>query len=372
MFGFSFGKKNAFLGIDIGTSAIKIVELKLLSGKPALSNYAVMPLSPVGSQELENEEYFESILPGYIRKMLKEAKFETDQAYVSLPAFGGLITLIEFPEMSRDDMEQAIRFEAQKYIPTSLNDVVLSWDIVGGNNPNGQKKSGATKEDDVVLSGSSEYKNLRKTQVLLVAASRSKVNKYEKLIAKSGLKLQSLELESFSMANALLGKDPGRFIIIDIGSRICNIIFVEDGMIKVSRNIDAGGRDITDILVKSMGVNEERAEALKISSKNFFSSESGVSFPVLNIISGEVSRIINNLDKNNQKKGIEGIILSGGTANLHGLAEYLSGLLGQKVIMGNPFSRIEYDKQLDDIIGKSGVQFSVCIGLAMRGFDNIK
>lgn len=353
MFGLGFGK-NVFLGIDIGTSAIKIVELSVSSGKPVLSNYARMPIKvPFDSEGIKTEN-LEFIFTEYLKKMIREAGFRSRSAYVSIPAFGGLITLIDFPEMDRNDLDQAIRFEAHKYIPTSLDDVILSWDIID---------DGRTEEKETASSSS-------KIQVLLVAASKNKVAKYEKLIKDAGLELKAMELESFPMVRSLVGNDPGNFIIVDIGSRICNIMLVENGTIRINRNIDAGGKDITRTITKSIGVDEERAESMKTSSKNFFSKESNINFPPLEMILDEVSRIIANLSQEGKGTKIDGIILSGGTARLTGVDAYFSEMLGQKVVIGNPLSRVQYDHRLDPILGNQGVQFSVSIGLALKGINN--
>lgn len=354
MFGFDFGK-NVFLGIDIGTSAIKMVELSVSSGKPVLSNYAWMPIGVPFDSEGTNTANLELNFSGYLKKMIKEAGFRSKKAYISIPAFGGLITLIDFPEMDRNDVGQAIRFEAHKYIPTSLDDVILSWDIINDKDEEGS--SGA-------------HSSSSKMQVLLVAASKNKVAKYEKLIRNAGLELKSIELESFSMVRSLVGNDPGNFIVIDIGSRICNIMLVENGIIKINRNIDAGGKDITRTIAKGIGVSEDRAESMKVSNKSFFSRESYINFPPLEMILSEVSRIISNVDQEEGGMKIDGIILSGGTAKLTGIDSYFSDMLKQKVIVGNPLSRVQYDHRLDPIVEKQGIQFSVSIGLALKGVNN--
>jgi type IV pilus assembly protein PilM len=243
--------------------------------------------------------------------------------------------------------------------------VVLSWDIIGMGSKkvvdeNGEKHVEAT--DPTIAEN--------KVRVLLVAASRNKVEKYEQLMDKVGLKLKSMEIESFSMVRSLVGNDPGNFIIVDIGSRVCNIILVEKGMIKANRNIDAGGKDITRTIAKSMGMEEMGAERIKISGKNFFSQESSVNLPSLDIISGEISRLISSSNKSGEKVELDGVILSGGTAQLTGISEYFSQTLGAKVIKGNPFSRISYDKKLEPILSRIGSQFSVCVGLALKGAEN--
>lgn len=358
MFGFDFGK-NVFLGIDIGTSAIKIVELSISSGKPTLSNYAWMPIKvPFDSNGMKTNN-LEVPFAEYLKKIIKEAGFRSQNAFISIPAFGGLITLIDFPEMDRKDMDQAIRFEAHKYIPSSLDDVILSWDIVDDK-----------KAADNSGPGSGGSSSSSKIKVLLVAASKSKVAKYENLIKNTGLELRAIELESFSMVRSLVGNDPGNFIVVDIGSRICNIMLVENGTIRINRNIDAGGKDITRTIAKSIGLDEERAESMKLSSKNFFTKESYINFPPLEMILDEIARIISNLNQEDKAMKIDGVILSGGTAKLAGIDGYFSDMLKQKVIIGNPLSRVQYDRRLDPILGNQGIQFSVSIGLALKGISN--
>jgi type IV pilus assembly protein PilM len=378
MFGFNFGK-NIFVGLDIGTSSIKMVELKIVDGKPFLSNYAWMPVYDFLEKYELGSNYFDIALSEYIKRMVKVAGFRGREVYASVPAFGGLITLIELPDMEAGDLEQAIRFEAHKYIPTSLDDVILGWEIVGrklaknGNGMNNGEAEGAKEKSGLDAGAQAKLEAepeapKERIQVLLVAASKNRVAKHERSIKGAGLKLKNIEIESFSMVTSLVGGDPGNFVIVDMGSRICNIILVEKGIIKANRNIDAGGKDITKTIAKSMGVDEDKAERIKSSGKNFFGQESGLKFPALEIIIGEVSRMINNFYRDGSAK-IDAVILSGGTANFTGIEEYFSNALKVKTIVGNPFGRVGYDKKLEPKLIKMGTQFSVCVGLALKGID---
>lgn len=355
---FGLFKKNLFLGVDIGTSAIKAVELKVDGGVPVLTNYAWM-----STENLKDGENYENVLSKCLAKMTKEAGFKSKEVNIAVPSFGGLITLLEFPSSIRNDLAQAIKFEAYKYVPTPMEEVVLSWDIVSEEDKEGKIQKNFSQEN------SEKNGNVApgKIQVMLVAASRNKVFGCENLVKNAGLNLRGIEIESFSMARSLIGNDQGNFIILDIGSRICNIILVEKGIIKVNRNIDAGGKDITRIIAQNMGVSEERAESMKKTGKDFFSKETGMVFPVLESISGEISRAISSYYKSDSKSKIDAIILSGGTANFFGIDKYFSEKLGIKAVVGNPFSRLNYDKKLEPIIGKMGTQFSVAIGLALKG-----
>jgi type IV pilus assembly protein PilM len=299
------------------------------------------------------------ILSGYLEKMIKESKIKGKNAYVSIPAFEGLVTLIDFPQIPDQDLEQAIKFEAHKYIPTPLDEVALSWQVV---------KEGESHFTPGPDGGGHAEKRI---EILLVAASKNRINNYKEIIKDAGLKLSGMEIENLPIVNSLVGNDEGNFIIIDIGFRICNIIYTEKGIIRSNRDVDAGGFDITKAIAKGMGIAWERAEAMKISGKNFFSPESDIYFSILDIISAEVSRMLDTVYRKERNLNIDAVILSGGTANMTGLKEFFQNKFNLKVIIGNPFSRIEYDKKLEPEIEKIKGRFSVCVGLALKGIEEI-
>ncbi|MFZ2226863.1 MAG: type IV pilus assembly protein PilM [Candidatus Moraniibacteriota bacterium] len=363
MFDQIFGK-NTFIGVDIGTSSIKVVELRVSEGKPMLSNYAWMTLGEemLGKGD-NNSEYFYAVLPRLLKKVFKKAKFSGRDVFVALPSFSGLITLIDFPEMASADMEQAIRFEAQKHIPTSLDEVVINWEIVGKRqstkNFSKNEGEGVAKKSESVL------------QVLLIAASKDKVLKYENLVKAAGLNLKSISLETFPIVRSLIGNDPGNFVLVDIGARVCNVILVEKGIIKINRSINAGGADMTKTIAKSMNIDNERAATLKRSAeKNFFEPNSTINFFTLELIIGEVDRIIKAYAKDGEGQKIDGIVLSGGTSGMTGITDYFFSKLKVKTIVGDPLSRIKCDAMLEPVISNLRSDFSICIGLALSGVDS--
>ena len=359
---FGIGKNN-FLGIDIGTYSIKVVEVKVKNSKPTLTNYAWISLDDVKNKE--HSTFDDASWPTYLKRILKEAKIKSKNVYISIPSAGALITLVEFPDVAREDLEQAIKFEAHKYIPTSLDEVVLSWDVVSIKSKNKliEKFSDKAKEGG----GSAEES---KIQVILVAAPKKKVEKYDELIKGIGLKLKALEIDSFSLVRSLIGNDQGNFIIADIGSRICNIILVEAGLIKVNRNIDAGGREVTRAIARSFQVDEDKAAAMKISDKEFLSGLTAVTVPVLDNIIVEIKRVLNEYYRSESGIQVANVILSGGTAGMNGISQYFQDRLKIKTVVGNPFSRITYDEKLEPRVKKFKTQFSVCVGLALKGVED--
>jgi len=340
---FEIGEKK-LIGIDIGTASIKAVELKIKNKKPVLSNYAMIKI-PVSNDPME-KTFSEGFLVACLKRLLREGKFSSGDYFLSIQSFGALIALIKLPQVSEEDMAQAIQFEAHKYIPTSLDQVSLNWGVI---------KDGS---------------NANEKQILLVAVPKNKIEKYEKIARKIGIEIKSLEIESFSLVRSLIGNDAGKFVIVDIGSRVCNIILVEKGEIKVCRNIDAGGRDITKAVAAGLSVDEGRAESLKASQMDLLGQQSNIKLPSLDLVAGEVKRVLISYYQKEEIIGtIDSIILSGGTANLAGLEKYFSDNLGIKTQIGKPFGRISYDKSLEEKLKEIGPQFSVAAGLALRGLE---
>ncbi len=342
-----------FLGIDFGTASLKVVELELVGGKPILVNYGVADFSHL-EEELKNATYtYDEAVGLYFHALLAKMKPKTNQAYVAMPAYTGLITLVEFPPLDESQMAEAVQFEAHKYVPTaSLDDVALSWEIIG-------KRKGS--EGDVIM------------EVLLVAALRKEVNRYQSYIQKESLETSLLEIETFAIVRALLEKTPGSGakILIDIGSRATNIILTDDGMVKLSRNIDTGGKDMTRTLSDTIEVARSRAEELKKSGKDFLNQrESAVVFPTLQVLITETKRVISSHEEKHPESKVTEIILSGGSSRLAGIVEYLSSIFELPVSIGHPWSKIEATEKQQVMIHETDASFAVAIGLALGGAEN--
>lgn len=348
MFGFG---NSTFLGVDFGTSAIKVVELSIKEGKPFLVNFAQVPLLKLDKGMRSHEGDYDEELGLYFRALVERMHPKTKAAYVAMPAFTGLIALTEFPQMEEGELQAAIQFEAHKYIPSSLDEVALSWEVVGTR----------TAEDGLV-----------KMEILLVAALNKEVQRYEKFVKDANLRLSFLELETFSLVRSIVGKQPGLHMLMDIGARATNLVLVEDGVVKVSRNLDMGGKDITRTLMENLSITQERAESLKKSGKDFLNSpESALAFPGLQMIGSEVERMLLAYQAKHPDGRCQGAILSGGTARFTGLDKYLAKLFQMPVTIGNPWKEIVYESEQKEVVDGLGASFSVAIGLAMNGVDSL-
>ncbi|KKQ45462.1 MAG: Type IV pilus assembly protein PilM [Candidatus Moranbacteria bacterium GW2011_GWC2_37_8] len=366
MLEFLKGKKNHFIGIDFGTSSIKVVEISYQNQKLHLENYGVVDLnwSNHGDEKANMKAAsFEQKLNESLKSLLLKMNLSSGMAYVSIPGFSGLITIIELPEMESEELAKAIKFEAHKYIPSSLDEIAMSWEII----------EHAEKDAGAALNAGKSSAFGKKIKVLLVAAPKRDIERYDRLVSGSMLDVGAIELETFSIARSLVGDDNGSFFIIDIGSRATNIILVENGVVKVNRNIDAGGNEITNAICDSMNISRQRAEIFKKGDKDFLNTtETSIVIPVLELIVGESLRIMNAYKEKNKDSKITSAMLSGGTATMKGLDQYFSRSLGVDVTIGDPWKKVAVEPAIKPLADDLGCSFAVALGLAMRGVEDYK
>lgn len=348
MLDFFGNKKHSFLGVDFGTTYIKVVELGLNNGAPTLLNYGQVELAFTEGKTNFRFQSPEEKVRIHFQALLRQLKSHSSFACVALPAFSGLITLVELPSMNDTDIENAIRYEAPKYIPLSPEEVTLSWEVV------------------------SQEKSTEKKEVLLVAALNKDIDIYESYIQDASLSLELLELEIFSLVRAVVENEKESWLIIDIGSRATNMIAVENGRVLVNRNINMGGNEITNTLVDTLQVNWTRAEQLKQSENNYLTKrESAITFPPIEMIRYEAGRILESLKEKAEHRPISGIVLSGGVAKMAGLREYFEQAFQLPVTLADPWKRIQVQEPLRPALGRYGSSFSVAIGLALGGLESV-
>ncbi|HBI17330.1 MAG TPA: hypothetical protein DDY52_04275 [Candidatus Moranbacteria bacterium] len=362
--------KNYFLGIDFGTSSIKIVELEYKNGSSFLTNYGWIEIPPkkkASDFEIKDESDDELEKIQLLKKLIDEMGIKSKNAYISMGSFKGLSTMITVTDIHEDDLDDIIRMEAGKYIPVSLDEVYLSSDIVSRRVEKDERGNGEGKK--FLGKGDKEI-----VDVLLVAAPKDDVHKYERIVEGSGLKVLSLELDIFSASRSLIGDDLGKFLIVDIGAKITNIVLVDKGVIRVNRNINIGGDEITKNIASNLNVSWERAEEFKKKSEYLKEEGKSIVLPILNLIAKESKRLIELVSVgNNLSKPLDKVIVSGGGSYIPGIADIFNNALGSNIIVGNPFERVIIEN--DNVkanINNVASKFSVATGLAVKGIENYK
>ena len=367
----NFFKKNNFLGIDFGTSTIKVVELTYKNGNNHLMNYGWVSLPfkvkandlDADAQAKEDEQIKESL-----RKLLDKMDIKSDSAHVSMGGFRGLSALIKVDKIDDGDISEIIKVEAGKHIPVSLDEVYLSWDIVSKNIP---KKDIGTSDSEEVKSKFGIKKE--SAEVLIVAAPKEDVRRYEEIVSEVNLKVKSLELDTFSVVRSLVGNDLGKFLIVDMGAKVTNLLLVDKGIVKVNRNINIGGNEITKNIVSTLNVSWDRAEAFK--KKNDYLSNEGKQMvaPVLEAIAKEASRIIGTYFSKGEKNKIDNVILVGGGAGINKIDKLFADILGTRVSIGDPWKKINIENEkIKSNAPTISRPFAVATGLALKGVDEYK
>lgn len=378
---FNFFKPKSYLGVDIGTSSIKIVQLSKTRDKFNLENYGEVKLFaehlPMELRQANSLRMPDEQAAALIKKILEESKATAKTVAMSLPVFSGFSTIIDLPPMPKDELEKAIQFEARQYIPVPINEVYLNSLVIGEREkqiqqaqarlPNGQdqpsidqfKKSGSGNED----------KQKKHLEVLLVAIPNEIKNKYQHIAELSGLKLVALELETFALARSLLKTIQPSVLIVDIGARSTDLCIVDSGFVRISHNFELAGADITKAYGELLGVDftkaEENKKTVGLNLTPGQLSEAKGLIEVLDSIAIEIQRIANSYF-NKAGKDIQKIILSGGAVKMPGLLERFREQLNMPILVGDPFEGIVYPPELKPALEEIGPSFAAAVGLAMR------
>ncbi len=368
-----FKSKNTTFGIDLGTSSIKVVQLENRGGRPTLVTYGLIEQSG-DIVKVSLSEVQRGIVKA-VKKLSKRAHITATRAVASLPNFTVFSSVINLPAMSRRDLASAVRWEAKKFVPMPIEEMVLDWQVLGPGGLAAASPTNKDKDTDGKRRSAESSSKSGSTNVLLTAAPKNLVARYLDLFKSADIPLGSLETESFALERSLIGHDRSPIMIVDIGALNTNISVTVESVPLVNRSIDVGGETITRAIAGSLTVDFARAEQLKRDFGITATQSGGGQIPktiefVISSIINEI-RYVLNLYRNQSVatasgKNIEKIILSGGGAYLSGLDQYLARLLNLKVFIGNPWARVSFPEELVPVLDEVGSRFAVAVGLAMR------
>jgi len=363
-----FGNKQKnYLGIDIGGSSIKLVELKDVNGRPQLVTYGFVEFETniLKSNSPENREAIINAL----KHILKEAQVTTDKVLTGLPSFTVFSSIISLPNMSKKELMSAVKWEAKKFVPMPVEEMILDWEIIKDHEVTEDE---GTKDGKKEKAAKEKEKSAQKDmKVLLTAAPRNLVERYVDIFKGADLELVSLETQAFALERSLIGRDKAPIMIVDIGATATDIMVFIDGIPLVTRSLDIGGNNITQTISRSMNISDDRAEQFKrdfgLSSLNNSASRvpKTIEFVISNIVN-EIKYVLNLYQNQGNSKPIEKIILCGGSSFLMNLTDYLQNIFNTKVFIGDPWARVMYPVELKPIWEEIGPRFAVAVGFAMR------
>lgn len=341
-------------GLDIGSTTTKAVWLDPKDKGFILKSAIITPTPAKGM--LSESPIDEEQMAQALKKLVVDAKIGTPYVNIALEESQVYTRVIEMPVLSDKELESAIYWEAEQYIPVPLTSTTIDHVVL--NRP--EKGTGTTMD------------------VLLVGAPTHLLDKYQKIVSMAGLVINAVETEILSTIRALVSKNPdGTFppstLVISIGAISTSIAIVRKGITVFTYSIPTGGAAISRAIASDFGFTLNQAEEYKklygLSEKNFGGKLGKATEPILNTIVVEVKRAVSYYtDKYKESEAITQILLSGGTANLPGLELYFAKQVGIETAIANPWKALVDQAVPRDILDKA-VDYTVAVGLAMRGYD---
>ncbi len=341
------------VGIDVGTSSIKVVEISKWGQGKTLENYGEIKSSALFKEPFRNVERGSYMLSNYfvaraVRAVLDEAKIKTRAAIFSIPDFSTFCTSFELPPMTKEELPEAVYFNASQYIPLPVTETTLDWKLIGG--VPGQKGSAL--------------------KIFLVAIPNQIVQDYQKVAQLAGLDLYAVEAEALSLARSLSSEKKEFSCLVDIGVQSTTINIIEKRNLRKSYSVDFAGSQLTHSIASTFNLEKTEAEELK-NKEGLVSQKQEISKTLYLLIDPliiEMKKILADFYQQESKE-VDVIYLTGGTSLLPGLKEYLGEVFKKKVEIPNCFSEFLYPPILGKTLETMAPSFSVATGAALGGLE---
>jgi type IV pilus assembly protein PilM len=345
-----FSKKDELVGLDIGSSSVKMVELTELKGnRYRLKNFglSILPRDSIINGEIKNSQNVVST----IKRLSENVKIKNKNIAVSISGHSVIIKKLSMASMKDEELEEKIQWEAEQYIPFTLDEVNIDFQVLGVN---------PSAPDQI--------------EILLIATKKTSVNEYDETIMEAGLIGRVLDINNLALENMFEINYPeeleGTKAIIDIGAGVININIIKEGIYLFNRSIFLGGSYITEEIQKKLDVSYEESETIKLGGKI-----EGIDYSeVVNIIKDSINNFSNEIQKSidffnsSTDEIIDKIFISGGGSKIKGIDNVIENNLKIPVEIIDPFKNIEFDTKVFDheYIKYIAPQAAVGVGLALR------
>ena len=345
----AWGKKKNVIGLDIGSSSIKIVELRETKDGFKLQHLGISPLPP---EAIVDGALMDSVTIIDTIRDLVTSTSKTRDVVTSVSGHSVIVKKITLPFMTETELEESIQWEAERHIPFDINDVNIDFQILGYRSEN----------PDLM-------------DVILVAAKKDIINDYVSVIMEAGLNPVVMDIEAFALENMLginyeIEKDD-IVAIANLGATVTNINILKDNLSAFTRDIFKGGNQITEEIQRQLHVDYEEAEKIKVGQKGEGASQSVVENVLRSASESLAVEIGNSLDffqSSTTSQKISKLYLSGGGSKIKDFDIILQQQIGIPVEIANPFKRIEYNEKSFDpeYLREIGSVMAVGVGLASR------
>ena len=343
-----FSKKIEPIALDIGSTFIKLVQLKGSNKNYQLVKFGMVPLPPeviVEGAVMDAGRVVEAI-----RELLVSQKVTTKEVVISVSGSSVIIKRVSIADMTDEELAESIKWEAEQYIPFSIDDVNVDFQKLGAGSVEGQ------------------------ADVLLVAVKKDKINDYVNLVKEAGLEPVVMDVDAFALANMYelnYSIEEGTTALLNIGASVMNINILRDGVSIFTRDITVGGNRYTEALQRDFGFTYEDAEKVKRGEEVEGADQeqlSGVMSSVTDDIVAETQRSFEFFRSTTGSDKVSRVLVSGGCARIGNFISVLSERIEVPVEVVDPFKKIKIDpKRFEStVIAESAPLCAVAVGLAIR------
>src|SRR5512146_1435686 len=345
-------KSKLAVGLDIGSSSVKLVQLKERKGTYALQAFGSVPLPPeaIVDGALMNS----AAIVNAIQELVAQHRVRAKDVAIGVSGHSVIIKKISLPRMTQEELDESIQWEAEQYIPFDVKDVNIDTQIL-------------TPEADAA----------GQMDVLLVAAKKDMINDYTSVCAEAGLAATVVDVDAFAVQNAYEANyEPAAedsVVLVNVGAAVTNINIIARGVTAFTRDITMGGNAFTEEIQKQLNISYDEAEALKVGGQG--ETDAVVPQEVERVIQGvadqmggEIQRSLDFYSSTAADGKITRAYLSGGTARVPALFKVVEARAGVPVEILTPFKNIEVDNKRFDpaVILAAAPSAAVGVGLALR------
>ncbi|RLA64982.1 MAG: hypothetical protein DRQ88_10055 [Epsilonproteobacteria bacterium] len=343
---------KGIVGVDIGLSSVKVAQIQKIPGKKfKLIRYSTVPL-PEGAI-IEDEVQNENAVVEAISKALKKAKISSENVVIGLKGPHSITKKLTLAGGTIEEIDDQVHWEAEQYLPFDLEVASLGYHVMGENEGGG-------------------------VDIIFAAATNEVVEKFSDLVGQANLRVKIIDMDMTAMINIFelvmdtkLDVANESYLVLDVGAQKTNFIIYKNKRILFTKEIPVGGLVITEEIQRQMGVNYSEAEDLKKSGDD----QGNLPEEILSIIEESINAFFNEVQKtydfyvsSTSDESLVGCYITGGSAQLMGLAEGLESILGVEVNYLNPFEKFDYDANNLKGLDMNDLAFTstIALGLAMR------
>ena len=347
-----FRRRKPLLGLDIGSSSVKAAELKKSGGGYELASLGLEVLGP--DTVVDGAIMDSNAVSWAVNSIVEGNKIKTKHVATAVAGHSVIVKRVAIPASNEAELADSISLEAQQHIPFEIDDVNLSYQIMG---------AGPTGND---------------MDVMLVAVKREKISNHTRVLTQSGMTPRVVDIDAFALQNVFeVNYDPppeSTIALLNIGASLMNINIVQAGVPLFTRDVSVGGNQYTDMLQKELDLTFDDAETLKQGKE-----VPGVSLEtvkdhlkdVTGILLIEVRKTFDFFRATTSAEQIQQIYVAGGSARVEGMLDSLREEFNTPVEELNPFQQIGYDSSKFDpsYISEVAPRMAIAVGLALRSFD---